>query len=165
MNIILTGFQGVGKSYFGKKVADQLQRPFFDVDQELIKKHQATSVRALYQEFGKERFRNEEALCVAELFSHQNSVIALGGGSLSHTLCQAQVKTGGTLIYLALPFHILKTRLLAKNLPAFLENIDAFDELYRQREPVFATLCASKIELENLQEDEIIERIIACGCK
>jgi shikimate kinase len=165
MNIILAGFQGVGKSYFGQKVAERLQRPFFDVDQELVKKHHVPNVRMLYQELGQELFRKKEEECVLELFRHKNSVLALGGGSLLSVVCQEQVRTSGRLIYLELSFNILKTRILEKKLPLFLQNGDAFDELYRQREPLFATLSHSRIELENLTDEEIIERIIACGCK
>jgi shikimate kinase len=33
--IVLTGFMGTGKSTVGKRVADQLGRPFVDMDEQL----------------------------------------------------------------------------------------------------------------------------------
>ena len=38
MRVYLIGFMGAGKTYWGKKLSQKMQLPFFDLDDEKVKK-------------------------------------------------------------------------------------------------------------------------------
>lgn len=161
MNTILCGFQGVGKTYFGKRLSERLQRPFFDVDAELLKKNKASCISILHRELGELEFRRQEADIVIELVTTNNqSVIALGGGSLTSTLCHEQVKKSGTLIYLYRDEKKLQSELAAKPLPSYLQNAEeAFRALYQVRHNTFSTLADVVIDVDSHTEDELLSKL------
>ncbi len=81
MKIYITGMPGCGKSTFGKRVADLLNMPFFDLDKEIIKKENC-SINELFEQKGEEYFRNIESEKLKELTTLNNSfILATGGGT------------------------------------------------------------------------------------
>jgi len=77
--IILIGYRGVGKSYIGKKLANYLNYPFYDLDDELEKKY--GKIINIVQQKGWKHFRNLETLTLKENLKKTNTfVISTGGG-------------------------------------------------------------------------------------
>ena len=60
-NIILIGFMGTGKSTVGRRLAERLNMPFYDLDRE-VEKLTGLSMLAMYQKYGEVRFHAEEDL-------------------------------------------------------------------------------------------------------
>jgi shikimate kinase len=79
--IVLTGFMGTGKSTVGKRVADQLGRPFVDMDEQLAD-HFGMPIREVFAEMGEEPFRVAEAQLCQRLAVEHGLVISTGGGAL-----------------------------------------------------------------------------------
>jgi shikimate kinase len=79
MNIVFTGFMGVGKSKTGKIVAERLKLPFFDTDC-LIEKKSGLSINEIFEKFGESYFRNIENEIVKEVSEKKSVVISCGGG-------------------------------------------------------------------------------------
>ena len=158
MNMILCGFQGVGKTYFGRRASEQLKRPFFDVDAELLKKNEASCIRALHMELGESEFRRQEADVVIELVTtKKESVIALGGGSLTSTHCHEHVIRNGKLFYLYRAEKKLQSELVTKPLPSYLQNREeAFQTLYRARHNIFLALAHVVIDVDSHIEEELV---------
>jgi 3-dehydroquinate synthase len=75
--IVLTGFMGTGKSTVGKRVADQLGRPF-----EQLADHFGMPIREVFAEMGEEPFRVAEAQLCQRLAVEHGLVISTGGGAL-----------------------------------------------------------------------------------
>ena len=125
MNIILCGFQGVGKTYFGRLVSQKLKRDFFDSDEQLLEKNKempSSSVRDFCLRVGEEEFRKQEAAIVLALCEKKEVIIALGGGSLTNKQSQRAIKKAGRLLYLYLPYEELYKRLQGIPLPSYLSN-------------------------------------------
>ncbi|MDR2367121.1 MAG: hypothetical protein LBF58_03285 [Deltaproteobacteria bacterium] len=79
-NIFLTGFMGAGKTTVGRALAKALNRPFVDMDEELVKNHNK-SVKEIFAESGEAYFRQAEAALLKTLSEQdQPKVIATGGG-------------------------------------------------------------------------------------
>ena len=79
-HVVLVGMMGSGKTTVGRRVAAQLERPFFDADAELETRSGRT-VREWFAEAGEEAFRNAESATLAALLDHpEPAVIAAGGG-------------------------------------------------------------------------------------
>ncbi len=80
-SLVLTGFMGTGKTSVGRKIAQRLEVPFFDIDA-LIETREAQSVRAIFETQGQAYFRAREAEWCTWLARAETAVIATGGGAL-----------------------------------------------------------------------------------
>ncbi|WCL80905.1 shikimate kinase [Saprospira sp. CCB-QB6] len=110
--IILMGFMGAGKSYWGQKLAQALKHPFIDLDQ-YIEQQEGCSIPELFVQKGETYFRAKEKSYLLELLDQQEAfVLALGGG----TPCQADIlplllSSSTQLIFIDPPLAILQERL------------------------------------------------------
>ena len=59
MRIFLIGFMGSGKTHWGKQLAQQLNMPFYDLD-DVISTKEKKSVSQIFAESGEEAFRIKE---------------------------------------------------------------------------------------------------------
>jgi shikimate kinase / 3-dehydroquinate synthase len=98
-NIVLTGFMGVGKSTIGARVAQQLGRPFIDMDAE-IEARAGLSIAAIFSENGEGAFREYERTLCLELANQEGMVIATGGGTLIPSENREAMVRNGILICL-----------------------------------------------------------------
>jgi len=79
-HVVLVGMMGSGKTTVGRRVANRLDRPFFDADVEL-EERSGRSVRDWFAEAGEDAFRDAESATIAALLDHpEPAVIAAGGG-------------------------------------------------------------------------------------
>ncbi len=81
INIVLTGFMGVGKTAVGREAAAQLGRPFVDVD-DLIVEEAGVTIPEIFEQQGEAHFRRLERKVLRRLAAEQGQVIATGGGAL-----------------------------------------------------------------------------------
>ncbi|MHB2153887.1 shikimate kinase [Calditrichota bacterium GD2] len=99
-HIYLTGFMGAGKSRIGRHLADLLNLPFVDTDQE-IEKIVGKTVRQIFEEEGEAFFRKQEAEIVRQVSQHPAPrVVALGGGALNNSRSLENIHRSGIVIYL-----------------------------------------------------------------
>jgi shikimate kinase len=99
MNLVLTGFMGVGKSVTGKILSKELHRAFFDTDV-LIEKKMGLSINAIFEKFGKKEFRHMELDIVKALSQCDSSVISCGGGAVLNPLNIKLLRSKGITINL-----------------------------------------------------------------
>lgn len=111
--LFLTGFMGVGKSFFGQRVGERLQIPALDLDRE-IEKHENRSIADIFAGKGETYFRNLEEDLLKSLIQNYTGpiVVSLGGGTLMNNTLPSLVKNHGFLVCLqrnsirpALTFH------------------------------------------------------------
>ena len=109
--IFLIGFMGSGKSYWGKRLAGFMHRPFYDLDAYITEQEQK-DVTTIFLERGEAYFRELEHSYLYRLMELESSVIATGGGTpCFHGNMDRMLKTG-YCIYLEEPEEILFHRLL-----------------------------------------------------
>ena len=65
--IFLCGLPSVGKTSFGKVLAQSLSLPFFDTDHLLSARFQGDSPKTIYQRYGEEGFCQEEFLSLINI--------------------------------------------------------------------------------------------------
>lgn len=97
--VYLIGFMGAGKSTVGRLVAQQLQRPFVDLD-EVIVASAGMPVREIFDTHGEERFRELESEALEAVASGESSVVACGGGVVLSARNRTTLSASGTVIYL-----------------------------------------------------------------
>ena len=102
---------GSGKSTVGKKTAQLLKLPFFDLDK-VIEAREKKTIADLFTTAGENNFRNLETRYLTELTSGTAPCfISLGGGTICFHENLEKVKAQGLLIYLKLPATALLNRI------------------------------------------------------
>jgi len=111
-HIYLVGFMGSGKSHWGKRLAEHLGRPFFDLD-EVIEAGEGLTVSTLFSSIGENGFRELERRYLHQMEHQPPSIVATGGGTPCFFDNMAWMNAQGTTVYLKISMPILHQRLVA----------------------------------------------------
>lgn len=110
---MLIGFMGSGKTHWGKQVAHRLHLPFFDLDEEVVKAEDDTSVTDIFAIKGEEYFRLKEKETMEKLVEENESmVLSCGGGTPCFFNNIDYMKKVGIVVWLNTHVDVLLQRLL-----------------------------------------------------
>lgn len=177
--IILVGMPRSGKTTLGRALAEKLKIPFYDSDTVLTQKFSAP-VTDIFTKLGETTFRLEEAACIAELLSRDESfVLATGGGSVQSEKVRLLLQREAFVLWVHAPIEVLAERMWAeiksgKQLPKFLyakedsvlpqeknkhleKIIQSLLPIYIFREEFYRSLALYKIENSAAIEDACTE--------
>jgi shikimate kinase len=166
--IILIGFKNAGKSTIGNLLAKKVQRPFVDLDEEILIEHQKKtgekmSCREIMKKHGDKFFRDLEHEVLANIMVSKGlMVLAVGGGTPlvkeNQDLFEDQL-----VIHITAPKSIIFERIMINGRPAFFpkeqDSFISFQELWKERDPVFNRLANITVENSGSVE-EAVENII-----
>lgn len=109
--VFLVGYMGSGKSTTGQLLAEQLNWPFFDLDQEIEDKT-GRSIPDIFKEEGEEVFRTIEHDSLWELVAmYSKGIVATGGGTPCFQDNLEVMKKNGKVIFIDVPETLLFDRL------------------------------------------------------
>ena len=109
--IFLIGFMGSGKTTIGKKLANKLTIPFFDIDEEVIN-DEGKDISTIFELDGEDYFREKEHEKLAQLINENEAfVISTGGGTPCFKNNMDLMNTNGTTFYLKYSPEFLASRL------------------------------------------------------
>jgi len=112
MRIYLIGFMGSGKTHWGKKLSHKLKIPFFDLDA-VIEEKEGKEITRIFAEMGEEYFRMlEKDVLYLMTESHENFIMATGGGTPCFFNNIDYMKGRGTTIWLNSSVECLYSRLI-----------------------------------------------------
>lgn len=145
MNISLIGFKSCGKSTIGQALAGRLGFDFIDLDQEIeagFSRQTGLNLkcREIYQEMGQDFFRVLEEESLKNLAGLKRIVLATGGGVCEKLANREFLPTFGLIVYLQVPMPILRQRIMAAGMPAFVKSRGDLWRSYLDRERVYAGL-------------------------
>jgi shikimate kinase len=134
-SVFLLGFMGSGKSYWGRRLAEALQIPFYDLDAHIVAKT-GKSIPELFAAHGEMGFRTLERQQLLELLEQPASIVATGGGTPCFFDNMELMNHLGRTIYVQVPIEVMAKRLAKdmqkrpllsglteEELPAFIENL------------------------------------------
>ena len=81
LNLILVGMPGSGKSRVGRALARRMDRPFVDVDEEIVRRAGKT-IPEIFSDDGEAAFRDLEHRAICDICREKGAVIATGGGAV-----------------------------------------------------------------------------------
>lgn len=108
--IFLYGPPGAGKSTVGVALAEALQLPFWDADDE-IERQAGQPIPAIFAQEEEAGFRARETAVISGILEKGDGVVALGGGALLKEGLRSRVETAGPVICLHAPLELLRQRL------------------------------------------------------
>lgn len=134
-SVFLLGFMGSGKSYWGRRLAEALQVPFYDLDAHIVAKT-GKSIPELFAEHGETEFRTLERQHLLELLEQPASIVATGGGTPCFFDNMELMNRLGRTIYVHVPVEVMVQRLAkdmqkrpliagltVEELPVFINNL------------------------------------------
>ena len=131
---------GVGKSTIGRRLAQALDLPFRDADQE-IEKAACCSIAQIFAERGEEEFRAGERRVIARLLEEGAHVLATGGGAFMNPRTRALIKERAVSVWLKADLDVLVRRVSRKDTRPLLAGRDprvVLHQLMNERYPTYA---------------------------
>ena len=162
--IILVGYMGSGKTTIGKKLADNLQIPFIDLDQ-YIEVKEELSITDLFDKKGEVYFRKKEHMYLKELMERtENFVLSLGGGTPCYANNHLYLQSKDVeSIYLKASITTLENRLTISTNRPLLKHVTNLKEYIAQHlfeRNYFYNFSQHTIVIDNKDTEAIVDEIL-----
>jgi 3-dehydroquinate synthase len=161
-NIVLTGFMGVGKTEVGRRLAELLEMKFIDTDT-AVESAVGMKILDIFQKYGEERFRCEEAAVIRKAALCSNCVIATGGGVVLNPENMRALREKGMIILLSAQPSVIADRVMKTAKRPLLQGDDMnkrIRNLLSERAPCYQD-CDDRIDTSELSIEQVVERIIS----
>ncbi|MBI1685007.1 shikimate kinase [Caulobacter hibisci] len=129
--IVLVGLMGVGKSSVGRRLAQTLDLPFRDADNE-VERAAGRGIPEIFAEMGEAAFRDGERRVISRLLEDPPHVLATGGGAFVNAETRALIKDKAIAVWLKADLELLARRVGRKDGRPLLKNRDPMDVLREQ---------------------------------
>lgn len=153
-NIVLVGMPGSGKTTVGKKLAQKLNRKFYDTDVVITEK-EGTTPAEIIRTKGEQAFRDIESAVCRELASEQGVIIATGGGAVLRKENVSNLKKNGLLFFIDRPLEAIKP---TEDRPLS-SSEDKLRQVYEYRYPIYTRETDYHIVSDNILE-HTIEKVL-----
>jgi shikimate kinase len=131
---------GVGKSTIGRRLAQSLDLPFRDADQE-IEQAAGRTISEIFAERGEAEFRAGERRVIGRLLQEAPHVLATGGGAFMDPQTRALLKEKAITVWLQADLDVMVRRVGRKNTRPLLVGKDpraVLQDLMDRRYPIYA---------------------------
>ena len=151
-NIVLIGMPSCGKTTLGKVIANRLNMPFVDFDEE-IEQAEKMTIPQLFQSKGEEYFRQKESQ-ITQYFGKENGrVLSVGGGTPTTKENRDALKRNGIVFYVQRDLD----KLITSGRP--LSQKEGVNALFEKRDAHYRAACDYVVE-NNATIDAAAEEII-----
>ncbi len=160
-SLVMVGMMGCGKSAIGRRLAQALDIPFVDADEE-IEKAAGKSITEIFDEHGEAHFRDGERKVIARLLAQGPQILATGGGAFMNEETRENIGRTGISIWLDAELDVLVRRVARRDNRPLLKHGNPeklMRELLLQRAPTYA-LSDLVIKSRDVAHDVIIDEII-----
>ena len=161
--IVLVGMMGSGKTTIGRRLARRLGRPFLDSD-DAIEEATGRTVREIWETQGEPAFRALERRALREALAEPRpTVVAAAGGVVLDAENRRLLRSAGRVIWLRADPGLLVRRVDAGGHRPLLEDDPegTLRRLDRERRWLYREVADEVIDVDRLQPDAVVERIVA----
>ena len=159
-SVVLVGMPGCGKSAIGRRLANRLELPFVDADDE-IELAAGKAITDIFKEHGEPYFRDGERKVIARILNSGSRVLATGGGAFMSGETRDNIRNRAISVWLKAELALLLRRVLKRNNRPLLERDPegVMRALVETRYPVYATADIT-VESRDLPHDVMVYEII-----
>lgn len=139
-SIVMVGLMGCGKSSIGRRLAQRLELPFVDADDE-IEAAATMTIPEIFALHGEQYFRDGERKVIQRLLGIGPQVLATGGGAYMNEQTRACIRSKGLSIWLRAELPVLMRRVMKRNDRPLLKAADpeaVMRNLMATRYPIYA---------------------------
>lgn len=156
---------GSGKTHWGRLLSQKLGFPFFDLDGQ-VEEHTGKTIAEIFAAEGEENFRlmEKDALHIITE-SHENFVMACGGGSPCYFNNIEYMHQTGTTVWINTPLEVLFERLVKeKDKRPLIKDLsdDQLERFIRKKfadRKIYYEQANVKMDEEPVQIEKLIEKI------
>ena len=98
-NLFFVGPMGAGKSTIGRRTAELLGLPFFDLDHE-VEEHSGASIPLIFDVEGEDGFRRRETAALLDFSARSGIALATGGGAVLAAENRRCLRDHGFVVFL-----------------------------------------------------------------
>lgn len=157
--VVMVGMMGAGKTAVGRTLAQLLDVPFLDSDQE-IEAAAAMTVPEIFARDGEPFFRARETQVISRLLRGQACVLSTGGGAFLSATNRETISQRGVSVWLDADLDLLWSRVRHRDTRPLLRTPDpkaTLSDLYAQRVPEYSKSdvrvpCAPAVSLDLMAE-------------
>ncbi len=138
--VVMTGLMGAGKTKIGSMLADALDLPFVDADQE-IEASAGMSITDIFARYGEPEFRDLERKIIGRLLDEGVRVISTGGGAVMTPATLMALHEKAVAVWLKVDLDVLVERTAGNEKRPLLKTGDPreiLSSLMQKRDPVYA---------------------------
>ena len=162
--VVLVGPPGAGKSSVGKRLASQLGVPFADTD-DLVARAAGKPVGDIFVEDGELVFRELERVAVQQgldAVAPDGGVLALGSGAVLDDRV-GRLLDGLPVVYLSADFGTVARRIGFERPRVVIPGNPRgrLRAMLDERDPIYARLATIAVPTDDLDPDELADRIAA----
>ena len=164
--LFLTGYRGTGKTTVARLVADRLGWNWIDSDHQ-IEQTVGKTIAQIFADQGEPAFRDLEEQVVADLSTHDQIVIALGGGAILREATQQRLVQAGPVVWLQASATVIAERLAndrvtADQRPSLTGQgvLDEIEQVLAEREPIYSGCATLTVDTESKSPEEVAEEIL-----
>ncbi len=143
-SVVCIGFMGAGKSTAARSAAEALGTTAIDVDH-AVEQRLGKPIADVFAKDGEAAFRAAEEQLTLELLGTAE-VLSLGGGAIGHPSVRSAL-ADHLVVWLDVPFELAWQRCRGSGRPLARDR-DQFEQLYHDREPVYAGLADAVVPTE-----------------
>lgn len=159
--IYLIGFMGCGKSTISKKLAGQLQLPYIEMDEILVKQF-GKPITEVFADEGEEAFRQAETALIRKLGEAGAAVVSCGGGAAMRQENVRYMKEKGVVVLLqASPLTIYDRVKNSTSRPLLNGhmNVKYISDLMAKRAPFYEAAADLTVSVDGKRADQIVAEI------
>lgn len=149
---------GAGKSTVGRRLAKKLGWRFIDLDEE-IERREGRAIPSIFRDDGEPHFRKLERLCLKDISSSKNAVIALGGGAFADPENRNVAEKTGLTVWLKVSFANVADRVRIDGTRPKFADRDQAERLYESRESAYA-LAKVHVSTDAISPESVADEIL-----
>ncbi len=159
--IVLVGLMGAGKTSVGRRLAEKLEVPFVDADQE-IELAAGKPIKDIFADHGEAYFREGERRVIQRLIGNGAQVLATGGGAYMNDETRARIQEHGISVWLRASLPLLMKRVAKRQDRPLLQADDpetVMRRLMEARYPIYAEANVA-VESRDVQHGQMVNDVI-----
>lgn len=159
--VLLIGMMGAGKTTTGRLLAERLEWPYLDTDDE-IERRCGRTVPEIWRDDGEPAFRAEEARVLASACASDGPmVISVAGGAVLDPANRALIRAAGLVAWLRADVATLSSRLGSGSGRPLLARgpAEALARLSAERAPLYSELADLTFDVDRMSPPQVVEAV------